>query len=176
MCYKRTVGLSEQGIKVLWGRSGGRCAKCRRLITEDDERGRAYPVGEQAHVVAKSRRGPRGDGDLTDSQRAQPENHILLCGSCHEFVDKARDQWPPERLLQLKLDHEEWVRQFGDHIPMHEIAGDVNVQAVDAEIVEGVAVEAPTRIKPGTRISVKANRATHVTGMRIGSPSESGYE
>jgi len=159
--------LSEQGTKVLWGRSGGRCAKCKRPIIEDADDGHAYPIGDQAHIIGRSRSGPRGETDATTAERADVKNFVLLCGSCHDLIDKARDVWPVQRLVELKAKHEAWVREMGEELSMSELGGLVDVNAANASDVTGVDIASPTRIKPGTRVTVRAHNVGRVTGVRI---------
>jgi len=166
------MDLSTQGIKVLWGRSGGRCAKCRRSIIEDAEDGHAYPIGDQAHIIARSTLGPRGAGDGSTQQRASVENFILLCGSCHDLIDKARDAWPLDRLRRLKADHEAWTQAMGERLAMTEFDGRVDVRVANVAEATGVDIRSPTRIMPGTRVTVQAQNAGRVTGVRIDASNE----
>ncbi len=159
------MALSEQQMKVLWSRSGDRCANCEHPLTADTESGKAIPVGQQAHIVARRDRGPRGDASTPTQERETATNHILLCGGCHDLIDKAPDDWPAERLRQLKTDHEARVRAYP---VISELDGSIEVVARSSDIVEGVVVRnTPMRVKPGTRITVDAENAQQVTGLRV---------
>jgi len=99
--------MRDIDIKILWGRSGNRCAVCKVELTPD---GTLETLGEMAHIVARSPDGPRGQNSLT----AYPdgyENLILLCPTHHTEVDKNPSTWPVARLHAMKADHETWVSE-----------------------------------------------------------------
>lgn len=100
--------ISDRDRKLLWGRAGSRCAICRLDLTRDShDPGARAIVGGECHIVARSPAGPRG-------RKAPPDdsypNLILLCGSDHTMVDQLPSDYPPDRLRDLKADHEAWVR------------------------------------------------------------------
>lgn len=71
----------------------------------------AYTVGEMAHVIARSAKGPRGDGRGGNDSYS---NLILLCPTDHRHVDKAPEgEFPPEFLHQWKNGHEKRIRSLG---------------------------------------------------------------
>lgn len=41
--------------------------------------------------------------------RDHPDNLVLLCPTHHRLIDTAPSNWPPERVRQLKAEHETWV-------------------------------------------------------------------
>jgi hypothetical protein len=53
----RNEVMKELDVKLLWGRSGFRCALCKIELTAN---GPKDTIGEMAHIVAKSSNGPRG--------------------------------------------------------------------------------------------------------------------
>ena len=161
------MALSERDIKVLWGRSGGRCAICKAPITKDGADGQAYPIGEQAHVIARSVKGPRGDADLGATERDSADNYILLCPNCHTVVDNDPETWTIDKLRKQKTDHEAEMQSMGKQRPITEFDGRVNVLGVNSKIVRGGHVKSPTRFKPGTRISAEGWGADEVTGLLI---------
>jgi hypothetical protein len=60
--------ISVRDRKLLWGRSGNRCAftDCRRQLTVDaEETGRDAVVSQEAHIVAEEEDGPRGASPLS---------------------------------------------------------------------------------------------------------------
>jgi hypothetical protein len=65
-----------------------------------------------AHIVAATPKGPRGQGDLTLTQRALFDNLLLLCSACHAVIDKAPEVFPVEELKKWKEDHEDRIRQL----------------------------------------------------------------
>jgi hypothetical protein len=95
-------------IKVLWSRCGNTCAKCKDAVTENNSNGGVIVVGEMCHIVAVKPNEARYRTTLTDEQKRQPSNLIILCGSCHTIIDADEAQYPIEYLSQLKVDHENW--------------------------------------------------------------------
>jgi len=100
--------MREKDIKILWGRSGNRCAICKIELTPD---GSLETLGEMAHIVARSQGGPRGNSNQSTGERDSYNNLILLCPTHHVEVDKNPDSWPVERLRSVKADHEAWVSE-----------------------------------------------------------------
>jgi tetratricopeptide (TPR) repeat protein len=97
-------------VALLWGRAAGRCSApgCDiQLTLELPNTGRLI-VGEHAHIIPRSPKGPRGDGNRTGSD--DYENRILLCPVHHRIVDRAPDDHPRELLLTWKADHEQRMR------------------------------------------------------------------
>lgn len=96
-------GLSQSAKDWLWSESGGHCQnpECRA-----DLHGFVYRkhIGELAHVIPASMEGPRADEgpELTEGERALPENVVVLCPTCHTVVDKATEEYPAEVLRGWK--------------------------------------------------------------------------
>ena len=72
--------MKERDLKILWGRSGNRCARCKLELTIGGDR---ETVGEMAHIVGKKMDGPRGNEDLPIEERDKYSNLILLCPTHH---------------------------------------------------------------------------------------------
>ena len=108
------MAISIADIKLLWSRASGRCSLCHDKVTEDTSGGSSFPVGEQAHIVAKSPDGPRGDSQLTPDERDSYENLILLCASCHGRVDKNVVDFPADVLHFRKRQHERRMEVAGE--------------------------------------------------------------
>ena len=107
----RPMAVLQSDLKLLWGRSGNRCALCRCELSFDPEHASsALPLGEQAHIVAKVHDGPRGNSILTSEERDSYDNLILVCPTDHARIDKAIEDYPIEKLHLLKAKHELWVR------------------------------------------------------------------
>jgi hypothetical protein len=66
-------------IKKLYALSGNKCANpdCQRELVKDGTQ-----LGEIAHICAASPNGPRYDASMTDDERRDYANLILLCGDC----------------------------------------------------------------------------------------------
>lgn len=107
------MGISLKTRKMLWGRSGNRCAlpTCRiELVEDESETDDASIVGDEAHIVAREEDGPRGKSELTPEQRDKYQNLILMCKVHHKLIDDQPFKYTVEKLQQLKEEHLEWVR------------------------------------------------------------------
>ena len=113
--------MQEKEIKILWGRSGNRCAICKLELTPDGDK---ETLGEMAHIVARSKDGPRGDSQLPLKERDKYKNLILLCPTHHAEIDKNSDDWPVQKLHHIKSEHEAWVSEQLN-------AGNISVTKID---------------------------------------------
>lgn len=108
------MAISVRDRKRLWGLSASRCAfpNCRQELVETISDGQgAVLVGDEAHIVAQSPDGPRGNSDLSGSVRDAYDNLILLCARHHIVIDNDVTGYPVDKLLGFKADHELWVRK-----------------------------------------------------------------
>lgn len=108
--------MRERDIKLLWGRSGSRCAICRRELTEDKASSTdSFPLGEHAHIVGRTIDSPRGASILSADDRDSYHNLILLCPTDHTRIDRSQEEFPIEKLHMIKAEHELWVsRQLAE--------------------------------------------------------------
>jgi hypothetical protein len=128
------VAISIKDHKVLWARSGNRCALCRQpLVAERTETDREAVVGDEAHIAARSPGGPRY-GECPVHLIDTYDNLILLCKVDHKKVDDQPGHFTSEVLHKTKADHETWVDEtlqqrvgairvsFADHAGMFPLA------------------------------------------------------
>lgn len=119
--------MREKEIKILWGRSGNRCAICKLELTPDGDK---ETLGEMAHIIARSEDGPRGTSELTTEERDKYKNLILLCPTRHSEIDKNHNDWSVNKLLKIKTEHEAWVSEQLN-------TGNINIAKIDnAEFLE----------------------------------------
>ena len=79
----------------------------------------AIKLGEAAHIRA-ARPGPRFDDNMTDQQRAEPENGIWLCASCHAMIDKNNGaDFSRDTLLGWKQTHNARSLSTPDKLDAH---------------------------------------------------------
>ena len=97
---------SISDIKKLWGRAAGRCSYPGCSVLCIDRMENPTVIGEMAHLIAKSPRGPRADHSAGDDTY---ENLILLCPTHHTIIDKAPERFPEHVLVDMKSIHEESV-------------------------------------------------------------------
>lgn len=108
------LALNDADLKILWSRSAGLCAfpDCRKILVHFSKADNGmYQIGEMAHLIAHSLKGPRGTGPLAKDARDTYENHILLCPNCHTEIDKNSSDCPVEKLVAFKIQHEHWVAE-----------------------------------------------------------------
>lgn len=102
------VPLSRHAKNWLWSESGGHCQNpaCRVDLHDFVE---ATSIAELAHIIPASAAGPRAaEGpDLTRTQRALPENVLVLCPTCHTVIDKAPAQFPAGLLRRWKRESQQ---------------------------------------------------------------------
>lgn len=112
MTTPRRPPISDATERLVWARAAGRCTLCNRLVTENEDLGEIVPIGEMAHNVGWGEKSPRGESDLTEADRAAPENLLLLCRNCHKPIDAAGavGRYSTEELETLKRDHEQRIK------------------------------------------------------------------
>lgn len=106
------MGISLKTHKMLWGRAAERCAfpKCRReLVMDASETDDESLIGEACHIVSES--GPRVNSSLPPEQRDKYANLILLCRIHHKQFDDQTNTYTVQRLGEMKIAHEKWVRE-----------------------------------------------------------------
>jgi HNH endonuclease len=104
------MAITDKTRKILWGRSGNRCAICRRELVidatpADDE----SVVGEECHIISGRGQGPRYDGGVPEGRIDDADNLVLLCRVHHKMVDDQCETYTAGLLRNLKLNHEKWV-------------------------------------------------------------------
>ena len=104
--------ITDRTRKILWGRSGNRCAICKNEIVidatdQDDE----SVVADECHIISSRPNGPRHDPSCPADKIDSAENLILLCRTHHKMVDDQTTTFTVDILHQMKANHEVWVSQ-----------------------------------------------------------------
>src|SRR5688572_30445728 len=111
---------SQKELRILYTRSGNVCAfpGCKQQLTEpeagDDD---GVNTSDIAHIVADSRQGPRGRGEMTEEDRNKHPNLILLCLDHHRIADAQPHTYSVAVLRQMKADHEARVATLIEQPP-----------------------------------------------------------
>jgi hypothetical protein len=106
------MAITNKTHKILWARSGNRCAICRcELVNESTICDGNAIIGEECHIVAHELNGPRGNSSLSNNERDKPANLILLCRNHHKEIDDQPNTFTVEYLKKIKAEHEAWVRK-----------------------------------------------------------------
>src|SRR5688572_22788416 len=105
------MAITVQTRKMLWGRSGNRCAfeGCGQLLIQEVSGARTSVIGEEAHIVGRESRGPRGESALPLAERDNYENLILLCPAHHKIIDDHPEEFTIAVLSEMKQVHETTV-------------------------------------------------------------------
>jgi hypothetical protein len=107
------MAIGIRTIKMLWGRSGNRCAVCKTDVVQDpiESDDNEAIVGDMAHIIARKDTFTRGDyGALSPGERDSYSNLIILCKTHHKQVDDQPAYFTVERLREIKVAHETWVK------------------------------------------------------------------
>jgi hypothetical protein len=107
------MGVELKTHKMLWGRSGNRCAMpdCRiELVMDISETDDESLIGEECHIVARKPKGPRGDENFDKEKLDKYNNLVLMCRNHHKVIDDNPEAYPIEKLHQIKQEHETWVK------------------------------------------------------------------
>jgi len=104
------MGITSKTRKLIWGRSGNRCAICRNVLCaeatlEDDE----SIIGDECHIISKKTNGPRYDPNYPKNKLDSCDNLLLLCRIHHKQVDDQYKLYTIEDLRKIKENHEKWV-------------------------------------------------------------------
>ena len=104
------MALSDKNRKILWARSGNRCAICKvSLVLDRTVVDSESVVGEECHIISGAMDGPRHDSNYPSDRIDSLENLILLCANHHKMVDDQQTQYTVNRLREIKSHHEKWV-------------------------------------------------------------------
>src|SRR5271157_1354715 len=94
--------------ELLARRAGYRCSVCQEpTVGPHSEPMHAIFLGEASHIYSAAPKGPRANPSLTPEERASPSNGIHLCKTHARLVDVDVVAYPAEKLIQIKLAHEE---------------------------------------------------------------------
>ncbi len=104
--------ITDKTRKIIWGRTGNRCAICKReLVVEATASDDDSVVGEECHIISPRSSGPRYDSSYPQEKLDTYENLILLCRVHHKMVDDQHESYTVAILRQMKTNHEVWVSQ-----------------------------------------------------------------
>ncbi|MDB3936300.1 HNH endonuclease [Granulosicoccus sp.] len=99
--------MKNLDLIMLWVRAGGACSICKKNLLIKLPITGNISLADRAHIIPHRAKGPRGDGVSRGSNSY--ENRILVCPSCHRKIDRAILDYPEEKLLKIKEEHERFV-------------------------------------------------------------------
>ena len=105
------MAINDKARKSLWGRSGNKCAICKtELVHEKDPYDKTLNIGEECHMISSKSNGPRFIAfDSFDYDSC--DNLLLLCCNHHKTIDEKIEEYPIEKLKEIKITHEKWVKE-----------------------------------------------------------------
>jgi len=113
--------MNNKTRKLLWGRSGSRCAFCRsELIMDATPQDNESVVGEECHIISGKPNGPRYNPEFPIDKMDSYPNLILLCRIHHKIIDDQSETFTTDILRQLKANHERWVVETLELATFHE--------------------------------------------------------
>lgn len=101
------MAISDKTRKLLWGKSGNRCAICKcKLIQDLTETDDFSVVGDECHIVSSQTMGPRYDERCPLEEINGYNNFLLLCKAHHKIVDDQPATYTANFLREIKIHHE----------------------------------------------------------------------
>ncbi len=97
------MAITEINKRVIITQGFGLCMnpECKQyLLKSFSEDKMEIFVGEFAHINSKALNGPRANNLRNDLD--EPQNVLLLCGSCHKMIDQNTREFNVEKLLSWK--------------------------------------------------------------------------
>ena len=109
---------SSLTLRMLCANAAGRCQfeGCNKPVFVDGLTLKEFNMSNVAHVVAADPNGPRGDAVRSHLLSDKLENLMLMCADHHKLVDDHEEEYPEDRLLQMKTRHEQAIAQQCDLI------------------------------------------------------------
>lgn len=104
--------ITDKTRKILWARSGNRCAICRHELTmKIVPNAELSIIGEECHIISSKSNGPRYEKLSTIDQYDRIDNLILLCRNHHKLIDDKVEVYSVNVVRDIKAKHENWVEQ-----------------------------------------------------------------
>lgn len=126
------MAISDKNRKILWAKSGNRCAICRNgLVVDVTENDFESVVGDECHIVSGAKGGPRHETDYPEADIDSLSNLLLLCRVHHKMIDDQAETYTAEVLRVIKANHEKWVE---DKLQERPQVPPVRVKRVSSEI------------------------------------------
>jgi len=99
---------TDKTVKRLFAGSGGVCAfpGCTTPLVDPQS---GALLGEMCHISAAAPDGPRYDPHLSDAERSDAKNLIILCPTHHTLIDQDVDTYSAAFLRKMKAQHEAQV-------------------------------------------------------------------
>ena len=107
------MAISEKTRKMLWAKSGNRCAICKIELITEQKTDSNLNIGEECHIISSKSKGPRHKSNLNDYDSF--DNLILLCRNHHKTIDELWETYTVELCKHIKMNHEHWIKSVLDN-------------------------------------------------------------
>jgi len=100
--------------KILCLRSGNICAfpDCNTsLVVGKTDADKESVIGDMAHIEGEKPGAARYNPNMIDEDRNSYNNLIMICKIHHKIIDDQPQEYPVQRLKQMKSEHENWIRE-----------------------------------------------------------------
>lgn len=104
------TSISPNTVYQLLSVSAGRCEMCNKYLFEDGTFKVSGNFSNIAHIHAVGENGPRNAADLTEAEKNDISNLMLLCPEHHHMIDSKPDEYGTNTLLKTKQEHEQRIR------------------------------------------------------------------
>ncbi len=109
-----TPDFSDRTKQILAKRAGQVCSNpaCRKGTSgPHSDNDKALNLGEAAHIRGARKGSARYVAAMTDQDRGAIANGIWLCIECARRIDLDEADFPSERLISWKKEHEKWISE-----------------------------------------------------------------
>lgn len=106
MAKKKRKQIPIKTQRILFAQSGGICSMpdCNLPIIVS-ENGKKSNIANLAHIEAYHPDGSRFNPKLSEDERNNEENLIVVCGNCHKKIDDFPEIYTVDKLKKIKKDH-----------------------------------------------------------------------
>jgi len=126
------LGIRRETLRRLYLHSGNRCAFLKCAETMMDEEGNF--VGEICHIEAAKTGGERYRAKMTDEERRNFDNLLLLCHRHHVVTDNVK-KYPVAKLKEMKAVHERKYSQIEE-----KMSAAIADQSLESETTDAVSL------------------------------------
>ena len=109
---------SQLTLNMLFANAAGRCQfeGCNKSVLFDELTLKTYNKSNVAHIIASSPGGARGDEIRSHQLSDKLGNLMLMCPEHHKQIDDFAEDYPEDRLLEMKSKHERAIADQCDMI------------------------------------------------------------
>jgi hypothetical protein len=120
MTCKRGKASPDSHTKLkLFADSGGYCQNPECNINLFLNIGEAdFHIAEMAHIISAGEAGPRTK-NISEKEKGEFSNLILLCPICHTKIDKAEKEFPESLIKKWKREHSKKINTLFDIKPFN---------------------------------------------------------